>query len=145
VTRFGRWFRNLLERLAGRYYEGAEPPRHIREEVRLFRVMHGAATADQWEEFAAMMAENCYRSGFVRGYEWAERDWPGPAVDPEVLAEAESHDWSLADGDPDLARLLETGVNPEDPLAGASEDERARAFDALGIMRETHRVVDTED
>jgi len=66
-------------------------------------------------------------------------------MDPEVLAEATAHDWSLAEGDPDLARLLESGVNPEDPLAGATEDERARAFDAIGIIGQTHRVVDLED
>jgi hypothetical protein len=145
VTRLGRWLLHIVERVIGRYYEGPTPPRHVREEVRLFRVVHPHATADQWEEFAAMMAENCYRSGFVRGYEWQERDWPGPEVEPEQLAEATAHDWSLAESDPDLAALLESGVNPEDPLAGVDADARARLYDAMGMIGETHRVVDTED
>jgi hypothetical protein len=141
VTRFARFLRNLFERLLSRYYEGPNPPRHIGEEARVFRILNPRATPREWEDFAKRHAENCYRSGFTRGYEWQERDWPGPAEDPEVLAEAMEHDWSLAEADPRLDLALTEGQDPDDLFYGVPEEDRARFFDDLGHRLGTHRVV----
>lgn len=145
MTRFGRFVRNLVERFLGRYYEGPNPPRHISEEVRLFRILHPTATPEQWETFANLMAEKCYRSGFVRGYEWVERDWPGPAQDPEVLAEAMSHDWSLAESEPRFDRLLEGVSNPFDPLGEATAEERTQLLMQLGMLGGSYRSAPDEE
>lgn len=109
MTRLGRLFRNLVERLLGRYYEGPEPPRSIGDEVRMFCHFYPTASRRQWEAFALRLAGNAYRSGFTRGLEWQERGWEGPAIDPERLAEVEAHDWSLADAGPEYAALLGPG------------------------------------
>lgn len=140
MTRAGRLIRNLLERFLGRYYEGPSAPRRLGEEVRLFRVFYPMATAEEWEAFAARLACNAYRDGFVRGYEWCERDWKGPSIEPEVLAELQSHDWSLAEQDPRLEDVLALGVDPLDPHGVIDETDRARYLDEVGKRLGTFRV-----
>lgn len=141
MTRAGRFFRNLVERLLGRYYEGPPPPRRLEEQVRLFAVYYPRATRAEWTEFATRIAATAYRDGFVRGYEWQERGWEGPRIDPEVLAEERSHDWSLAEQHPRLQEVLAQGIDPRDPLAGIDEDRRVEFLDELGRRAGTYRVV----
>jgi len=126
--RFRKWIRSIAEWFIGDYYEGPQPPRHIAEEARLFRLLNPNAGPSDWESFAVKHAQNCYRSGFVRGFEWTERDWPGPPDDPEVLAELERHDWSLAGADPRLDLALATAANPDDPIAMLHSPAERQAF-----------------
>jgi hypothetical protein len=148
MTRLGRLLRNLLERILARYHEGPEPPRRLAEEVRLFRVYYPRATPEQWAQFATTIAQNSYRSGFTRGYEWQERGWEGPPIEPEVLAEIQAHDWSLADMSPRVAGMLEAGADEFDPLRRMSPEQRAVYLDHLGELAGTHRITieyDDED
>jgi len=129
MTRLGRMFRNLLERFLGRYHEGPEPPRRLAEEVRIFRHLFPLADARQWEELAVELAGRSYRDGFTRGFEWCERSWEGPAVEPERLAEAQAHDWSAGDANPVVRELL---LREPDPLTARQvRDLEEAAADAI--------------
>lgn len=141
MNKIKRALRDALERVLARFYEGPEPPVRIGETVTIFRVMNPEADAEAWARFAALHAEDCYRAGFVRGIERAERD---PNKMPPELAEAMEkarHDWSLAESSPDMARVLAEVRNPYDPLDGVPEAKRAEFFDELGVWYGTHRVV----
>ena len=140
MTRFSRFLHRLVERMLGVYHEGPEPPRRLAEEVKLFRIYYPGATPEQWAAFAANLAANSYRSGFTRGYEWQERGWEGPAIEPEQLAEIQAHDWSLAEMSPRVAGMLAAGADAADPLRYATEEQKAIFFDQLGEAMGTHRV-----
>lgn len=125
------WLKSLLlrlsDKLTSRLYEGPEPPKRLRERVKLFKLYNPDATAEQWERFSLTLATNCYREGFVRGYEWQERDWKGPAVEPERLQELQDQDWSLAESHEGWGDVLRRGYDPRSPLAKLSPEQR-RAF-----------------
>lgn len=142
MTRVGKAIRNMLERWLTRFHEGPEPPVRIVEEVTLFRITNPTATIDEWSEFAARLAGNAYRQGYARGYEWTERDLDArPLDDPEVLAEAMRHDWSLAEHDARMHELLRNG-DPNDPLRGIPSEARAEFLDELGrLAGGAYRVV----
>ena len=91
LSRLGRLFRDLLERLLGRYREGPEPPPRIAEEARFFRSLaREAPTEEEWEAFAAGLADRAYRDGFTRGIEWLERSWDLRPADHERRLELEA-------------------------------------------------------
>jgi hypothetical protein len=131
-TRIRNLFMRLVDKLSGRFYEGPSPPRRLNDSARLFKLMHPKATADEWEAFARRQAANAYRDGFVRGYGWQERGWEGPAMEPERIAELQAHDWSLADENPSLERLLATGYDPDGPYASYSLEQQRAFAEALG-------------
>jgi hypothetical protein len=117
-----RW----LEKLLDRYYEGPEPPRRLAEEWRVWLALQQQPDIQMVNGYVGCLLEAAYRDGFVRGYDWQERGWKGPSMDPEVLAEMQSHDWSLAESNPRVRRILEDGSDPSDPLANvAAPDKRA--------------------
>lgn len=95
LTPARKFLRNLWERWRHRYYEGPEAPDRLSQVVLEFAAINGKATKGEWIEFAAGLARESYRSGYVRGHEWAERDLDrrDPLMDPEVVAEHEGHDW----------------------------------------------------
>jgi len=82
IRRFLVW---ILERLLGTYYEGPEPPARAGGLVLEFCRVYPKATRQQWIDFAAQHARLMYREGYVRGYEWTERDLVrrDPGVEPE--------------------------------------------------------------
>jgi hypothetical protein len=87
LTPLKRWLRNMLERWLGCYYEGPPPPARLSAQVLLFAQENPHATRAEWSAFCMAHAEECYRTGWVRGYEWYGRDGyqHEPAVDPELL------------------------------------------------------------
>lgn len=96
-TLLARFLRDLWERIRGTFREGPDPPPRLAEEVRLFRCLaKEAPTEEEWEAFAAGLADRAYRAGFVRGYHWLERSWDGPPVSPERILELEAHHRHLA-------------------------------------------------
>lgn len=96
MNKLGRFLFRLLERIFGCYSEGPDMPVRFIEEARLFRVINPHASHELWEVFTRDMMKRAYQDGWVRGYEWNERWWPGPPPEAERLAEAAQHDWSLA-------------------------------------------------
>jgi hypothetical protein len=97
MTPLFRWFRNAYEKLFGKFFEGPQPPARLGEIVIVFANKYPAATRDDWVRFATEHANECYRSGWVRGYERGERDPDERDIiaqaRPEVLADALEHDW----------------------------------------------------
>ena len=75
------------------------------------------------------LAQKAYRDGFVRGHEWLERSWEGPAISPERLAEQASHDWSLAEQDARWAAILKKAGDP------MTARQAAEARDTLNQLR----------
>jgi len=136
VTRAGRWLLHLLERFISRYHEGPRAPRRLRDEVLMFRRYRPDATADEWEAFAVALAEGSYEQGFARGYEWLERDWPGPATEPELLAEQAQHDWSVTDLMPDFWSAPAGGGMT---VREAAEVEHALERGGVRVVREVRR------
>ena len=140
MTPFARFLSRLAEKVADRYYEGPDAPQRLAEEVRLFRAIYPEASPDEWAEFAIRLAGNAYRSGYVRGVEYVERD-PNPPEPDQDLLEQQRHDWSLSDGHPLIRDVLEQGRAPADPLAHLTPAQRAEHFDLQGRILGTHRVV----
>jgi hypothetical protein len=93
VTPAERALRNLWERLTRRFYEGPEAPARLEDVVREFDHRYPRATRAEWAEFAIRMSRGCYRDGWVRGYEWAERDPGQPDPSPEELADQYEPGW----------------------------------------------------
>lgn len=142
MTRFGRLLRNLVERWTSRYYEGPEPPHRLAQAVQAFVFFHPHATVAEWVKFTTEFGENCYRSGYVRGLEWAARDLDrrDPVTDPERLLDRRRHDWSWVDLAPDeevMRRQVTEGI---DPYAGMSPEQQALALDSLGRHFGGYRV-----
>jgi len=95
MTRFGKWVRNNLEKYLGKYYEGFDAPDRLRAMVIAFANFYPQATRDQWIAFATAHAAESYRSGYMRGYEYIERDpdsWM-PDVPPELIADQMDPNW----------------------------------------------------
>lgn len=120
-----RAFRNLVERARKTFYEGPELPDRFLLLVAEFARRNPRATRREWTEMAVRLAGEAYRSAYVRGYEWAERDLDrrDPVEDPEAAAEREGHGWEWRDGsygppphdlEPDEDAFADDVV-PEDP------------------------------
>ena len=120
-----------VETMLEQFYEGPQPPKRLAERVKAFRLYYPNATPEEWESFALTFGQNCYRDGFTRGYDWNERDWKGPAIDPEQLAEMQSHDWSLAEENYDWNRMLTMGCDPRSPLANVPADQRRALIEMM--------------
>jgi hypothetical protein len=92
-----RWFRNIREKLLGKFYDGPEPPARIVEMVVVWANMNPTATRAEWVRFVSEHAKECYRAGWVRGYEYTERDPDERAIisqlDPELIATAMDPNW----------------------------------------------------
>lgn len=126
-----RFITKVADKAAGTFYEGPTPPRRLAERVQLFRLHYPNATPEEWAKFSLTFGTNCYREGFTRGYDWAERGWDGPDVDPEQAAELQAHDWSLAEENPDWQRMLTMGYDPRDPMAGSTIDQRRAMVEVM--------------
>lgn len=144
-TRLGRMIRKIIEWWAGCYYEGPRAPRRLAEEVRMFRAMNPHANAAQWEVFSAGLARSCYEQGFTRGHEWLQRDWPGPEYDPEVIAEIEGQDWSLAEENAAAREFMEAVDRKPDPYSRVPKADLPHYFHDAGIRHGTHRVIIIDD
>lgn len=70
----GSFLRGMLERMAGKFYEGPPVPVRFAETVQAFACANKHATREDWARFATRLAAGAYRDGFVRGYEWTARD-----------------------------------------------------------------------
>jgi hypothetical protein len=141
MTRLGRWIRNFIEWFLRRYYEGPDAPPRLAQNVTAFAALHPHATVAEWMEFSSRFANECYRTGYVRGLEWAERDLDrrDPVDDPEVLLDKRDNDWSwvnMAPNDEEMRRIVSS--NPYDHL---SPEERLLALDSVGRYYGTHRIV----
>lgn len=113
MTRFTKFLRDLGERFFGKFYEGPDAPERLREMVVAFSNSHPTASRVEWVEFAATLAEEAYKTGYVRGFEYTERtyDWR-PDLPPEVLADMLDPGWKTGRG----ILLKEAGAFvPEEP------------------------------
>lgn len=97
MTFFTRWLRRLYDKLRGRFYEGPKAPERLNDQVLLFSMMYPNATRLEWTIFCQRLAAQSYQSGWIRGYEWAERELDTkPEFHPDRLADALGNDWRHA-------------------------------------------------
>lgn len=87
-----------MERLLGRYYEGQRVPKAYALAALQFGTSFPEATPEQWMEFAADLAGEAYRGGYVRGFEWSEREPTPLEYEPEVLADGLYPEWRFSRG-----------------------------------------------
>lgn len=92
-VRVKSWIRRKLEEWMGEYSEDGSPPDRLRLEVLSFAEMYPNATRGQFVDFAARFAGECWRAGYIRGVEWAERDPDEVAASPEQLADKFDPEW----------------------------------------------------
>lgn len=132
------WIRRWADRVTDRYYEGPQPPARLAQMVVEFANQHPNATRAEWVRFACGHARECYRSGWTRGEEHAERDPTELSGIPEQLADAldpswreRVHDWRWDGGitplsEPDTLVPEETGgpSEIEQHLAMLAENDR---------------------
>lgn len=92
------WIKRTTEKWFGKYYEGPEPPERFHQLVVAFANAHKHATRADWIAFATAHAGEAYRSGYIRGLEYIERDEEGGnrAISPDVIADAMDPDWRWA-------------------------------------------------
>lgn len=99
MTPLLKFFRDAAQKALGKFYEGPEPPRRLGELVLAFAEAHPKATRGEWARFAQLHAEEAYRQGYVRGYEYVEREegfFEGKR--PEELADQLDPDWRWRPG-----------------------------------------------
>lgn len=99
MTPFLKFIKSGLERTFGKYYEGPEAPDRIRKMVAAFAAEHPRATRQEWIDFACEHACEAYKSGYVRGFEYVERDPDMFRKDlpPEVIADMLDPNWRWGD------------------------------------------------
>lgn len=98
MTLFVRWLRRIYEKLVGVFYEGPKAPPRLGDAVLKFAEMNPKATRFDWIVFCQRHAASSYQSGWVRGYEWAERELDKkPEYHPDRVADALSNDWRLSE------------------------------------------------
>jgi hypothetical protein len=111
VTPAARLLKRLCQRLFGTLDEGYAPPVRYRELAMMFANRHPKATRADWVEFAAGMADEAHKAGFVLGWEadvcTADKPWRADA--PERAAAALDPGWRWA---PEV--LLDPEVPPRD-------------------------------
>lgn len=89
-----KWLRQRFEKWAGTFYDGPRPPEdRLREQVVLFANMYPNATRAVWVEFATGLAEEVWRSAYLQGVEWAEREDMGLLPDPERIMDEIDPEW----------------------------------------------------
>lgn len=74
MSRIRYWISRLLQKLAGIWYEGPEPPSRLGTSVEAFAFTHPVASREQWAAFAIQLAETAYQAGYQRGYEQRVED-----------------------------------------------------------------------
>lgn len=124
----GKLARQLVHRAAKTFYEGPEPPKRLRAMIEDFAVNNPHAVRAEWIEFCVNFAEECYRVGYMRGFEWRERQ-PEVANDVDAMnQEQESYQWEwTGPGEvPFLNSEVIVGVPEEQyrEIHGAFEDEQ---------------------
>jgi hypothetical protein len=138
VTRLARFVRNILEMLLARFYEGPEPPKRLAEMVLVFANMHPRATRAEWTAFAQAHANETYRTGYVRGLEFAERDLDRrPKDDPERLMAAMGYGDGWLDEPVDLS--APTDVVQEEPRAMGRSEQWSEYNAAIEHFNKTRR------
>lgn len=131
MTPLVRWFRDIRERLFGKYFDGPEPPDRLSQMVIAFAQTNPQATRFDWTRFAIDHARECYRAGYTRGYEYTERDPDERAIisqlDPDLIATALDPDWKWS------AELNINGI-PKEPvreMVFSEQEEMQRLMDQV--------------
>jgi hypothetical protein len=105
MTPLKKSLRNVVQKMAGTFYEGPIPPKRIVDAVEHFAHSKDALLLEEWVEFAAIHACEAYKTGYVRGVEYAERDNSNPD-NPELLAAEREQTWGeLDDGPPQIVNV----------------------------------------
>lgn len=89
-----KWLRQRFEKWAGSFYDGPRPPEErLRQQATDFANMYPHATRAMWVKFASGLAEEVWRSAYLQGVEWAERENMGTLPDPDKIMDAIDPEW----------------------------------------------------
>lgn len=112
MTPLQRWIRGKLEKWAGNFYEGPQPPDRLDAIVLAFVDTYPNATRRQWIDFAREHAREAYRAGYMRGFEYTERDPEGwrPDLPPELLADMIDPSWRWTPMDSGIEQVEDAPV-----------------------------------
>jgi hypothetical protein len=130
TSRAKKWIRAWLEKLIGCFYEGEVPPQRLREIVTVWANEHPHATRAEWLTMVEEWGDEVYRSAFLRGVEYVERDptfWKD--IDPDLIADEIDPDWRWRpevklDGDPDFVPIEDELPQLEDILIDLEREQR---------------------
>jgi hypothetical protein len=119
--KLGQW----LDKLAGRYAEGYDPPPWVSTEITCWANNNQQASRQAWLAFAQEMAETCWREGYVRGYEHDER-LPIFDEEAEVADVLVAPETIPCEGPPDLGdvAIIETDEHGEMIAWGTYNQEK---------------------
>lgn len=129
--RVARWWRRLVDKARGRFYEGPEPPDRLGQMVSVFAAMYPRATVADWIQFASGHAEECYRSGFIRGVEYRTRSQSDEEQMLELVT-ATSRGATWVDLAPSPAELEQVVADNADVWERLSPEEQALHLDTIG-------------
>lgn len=131
MTPVTKWLRRKAEEWIEKYYEGPEPPERFALMAIEFANLYPTATREQWVAFATEQARGAYRSGYMRGFEYVERDpsaWR-PDLPPEILADMIDPDWRT--------RPVDRGIMYPEAVPVDAHDE---AQQTIHFIKETARA-----
>ncbi len=97
MTKLVQFLKRTWEKYIGTWYEGPDAPSRLLDLSVDFANRHPLATRMEWVMFATEHAAEAYRQGWLRGYEYVERDrdwhrFVGDA-DPDSFADTLYPDW----------------------------------------------------
>lgn len=108
---FKRWLRNWAEKLSNSFYEDINPPPIFAYSAEVYG--RKERTQEEWQAFAVSVAEQAYRTGYVRGVEYTERsDWWRSDIPPEAAAEMQDKSWMERPVGADMDIAPEIEVEP---------------------------------
>ncbi len=98
MTPFLKFIHRMSDKWFGKWYEGPEPPARMGEMLLAWAEANPRATREEWLEVASRASAESYRSGYVRGYEHAERVPTTPSPTPDEVADAVDPGWREREG-----------------------------------------------
>lgn len=121
-----KWLRNRFEKWAGTFYQGPRPPEErLRQQAIDFANMYPNATRAMWVNFAAGLAEEVWKSAYLHGVEWTEREEMDALPDPDHEMDQIDPEWRDAPAeleDPD-------SIVPEEATERSMQAREIAAFE----------------
>lgn len=94
MSRFTRWFWRCIDKLRGIWYEGPKPPNRLAVAIDYYFIINPNASRAELKRFMIDFSNECYRTGWERGFYWVERELDKlPEHHPDKIADMISNDW----------------------------------------------------
>lgn len=128
-----KWLRQRFEKWAGSFYDGPRPPEErLRQQATDFANMYPHATRAMWVNFAAGLAEEVWKSAYLHGVEWTEREEMDALPDPDHEMDQIDPEWR------DSPALIE---DPDSIVPEEATERSAQAREIAAFERATGRAM----